>query len=189
MCVCLCLCVCAGAGALTCLTCSPWLQILSSRSHRLAIRVFSSSPVMLASPWPSSTASRPIFSTSIRLVWTQRYTKTCWTINWSTDINKVLMLSGLCSVYCVGWQVRSDRNSSNRWPTEDDLCVPAPLWLCVSPSYDTPWAALPQTSSWSGRWQQDSDRTVWAVAGSSPGYGPHACISKHQTQPVGGTCT
>lgn len=53
---------------LTCLTCSPWLQILSSRSQRLAIRVFSSTPVMLTSPWPSSTASRPIFSTSIRFV-------------------------------------------------------------------------------------------------------------------------
>lgn len=55
---------------LTCLTCSPWLQILSSRSQRLAIRVFSSTPVMLTSPWPNSTASRPIFSTSIRLVCT-----------------------------------------------------------------------------------------------------------------------
>lgn len=53
---------------LTCLTCSPWLQILSSRSQRLAIRVFSSTPVMLTSPWPNSTASRPIFSTSIRFV-------------------------------------------------------------------------------------------------------------------------
>lgn len=54
--------------SLTCLTWSPWLQILSSRSHRLAIKVFSSTPVMLTSPWPNSTASRPIFSTSMRLV-------------------------------------------------------------------------------------------------------------------------
>lgn len=52
----------------TCLTCRPWLQILSSRSHKLAMSVFSSTPVMLTSPWPSSTASRPIFSTSMRLV-------------------------------------------------------------------------------------------------------------------------
>lgn len=57
---------------LTCLTCSPWLQILSSRSQRLAIRVFSSTPVMLTSPWPNSTASRPIFSTSIRFVCMER---------------------------------------------------------------------------------------------------------------------
>lgn len=58
--------------SLTCLTCSPWLQILSSKSQRLAIRVFSSTPVMLTSPWPNSTASRPIFSTSIRFVCTDR---------------------------------------------------------------------------------------------------------------------
>lgn len=55
----------------TCLTCSPWLQILSRRSQRLAIKVFSSTPVMLTSPWPNSTASRPIFSTSIRFVYRQ----------------------------------------------------------------------------------------------------------------------
>lgn len=53
---------------LTCLTCRPWLHILSKRSHRLAIRVFSSTPVIFTSPWPSSTASRPIFSTNILLV-------------------------------------------------------------------------------------------------------------------------
>lgn len=55
---------------LTCLTCRPWLHILSSRSHRLAMSVFSSRPVMFTSPCPSSTASLPIFSTNIRLVWT-----------------------------------------------------------------------------------------------------------------------
>lgn len=55
---------------LTCLTSRPWLHILSSRSHRLAMSVFSSRPVMFASPCPSSTASLPIFSTNIRLVWT-----------------------------------------------------------------------------------------------------------------------
>lgn len=53
---------------LTCLTCSPWLQILSNKSQSVAISVFSSRPVMLASPCPSSTASWPIFSTSIRFV-------------------------------------------------------------------------------------------------------------------------
>lgn len=56
------------ARPITCFTCSPWLQILSRRSQRLAIKVFSSTPVMFTSPCPSSTASRPIFSTSILLV-------------------------------------------------------------------------------------------------------------------------
>lgn len=58
-----------GLTFITCFTWSPWLQILSKRSQRLAIKVFSSTPVMLTSPCPSSTASRPIFSTSILLVY------------------------------------------------------------------------------------------------------------------------
>lgn len=58
-----------GQTFITCFTCSPWLQILSRRSQRLAIKVFSSTPVMFTSPCPSSTASRPIFSTSILLVY------------------------------------------------------------------------------------------------------------------------
>lgn len=53
------------------------------------------------------------------------------------------------------------------------------LWLCVSPWCDTPWADPPQTSSWSGRWQQETDQTVWAVAGSSPGCEPPAGTSEH----------
>lgn len=49
--------------------CNPWLQTLSSRSHKLAIRVFSSIPDTLASEWPKSTASCPIFCTSIFFTW------------------------------------------------------------------------------------------------------------------------
>ena len=54
----------------TFLVCRPWDQMRSSRSQRLAIRVFSSTPVRSPSPWPNSTASCPIFSTSIFFV--------CW---------------------------------------------------------------------------------------------------------------
>jgi len=53
---------------LACFCCKPWLQIRSSRSHRLAIRVFSSTPTTVSSPCPKSTASCPIFCTSIRFV-------------------------------------------------------------------------------------------------------------------------
>lgn len=40
-------CVCLN---LTCFSCRPWPQVLSSRSHRPWISVFSCRPVMLASP-------------------------------------------------------------------------------------------------------------------------------------------
>lgn len=53
---------------LTCFSCRPWPQVLSSRSHRPWMSVFSCRPVMLASPCPSSTLSFPILSISIRLV-------------------------------------------------------------------------------------------------------------------------
>jgi hypothetical protein len=60
----------AGAPIPTCLFCSPCDQIRSSRSHKLAMRVFSSTPSRELSPLPcpSSTASVPIFSTNIRFV-------------------------------------------------------------------------------------------------------------------------
>ena len=51
------------------LVCRPCDQILSNKSHKLAMRVFSSTPLTEASLWPSSTASWPIFSTNIFLVW------------------------------------------------------------------------------------------------------------------------
>lgn len=48
---------------------SPWDQILSSKSHREAIIVFSSTPTMdTSTPRPRSTASVPIFSKSIFFV-------------------------------------------------------------------------------------------------------------------------
>jgi hypothetical protein len=50
----------------TCFFCTPCAQIRSSRSQKLATSVFSSTPVIFECP--NSTASRPIFSTSIRLV-------------------------------------------------------------------------------------------------------------------------
>lgn len=58
------------------------------------------------------------------------------------------------------------------------------LCLYDSPSCDTPSAAPPQTSSWSGRWRRETDRTVWAVEGSSPGCGPPACTSADRTEAV-----
>ena len=59
---------------LTCLSCNPCAQILSSRSQRPCMRVFSCSPAILASPWPCSIPWPPILSTSIRLVCTHTHT-------------------------------------------------------------------------------------------------------------------
>lgn len=76
-----------GSTLITCFTWSPWLQILSKRSQRLAIKVFSSTPVMLTSPCPSSTASRPIFSTNILLVYKEsvsRIRQSQWTRSHAT---------------------------------------------------------------------------------------------------------
>lgn len=56
----------------TCLFWSPWLQMRSSRSHRLAISVFSSTPTCTDSRWPRSNASCPILSTRIRFVCNKR---------------------------------------------------------------------------------------------------------------------
>lgn len=53
---------------LTCFSCRPWPQVLSSRSHRPWMSVFSCKPVMLASLWPSSALSFPIRSINILLV-------------------------------------------------------------------------------------------------------------------------
>ena len=61
---------------LTCLSCNPCAQILSSRSQRPCMRVFSCSPAILASPWPCSIPWPPILSTSIRLVCTHTHTHT-----------------------------------------------------------------------------------------------------------------
>lgn len=87
----------------TCLTCSPWLQILSSRSHRLAMSVFSSRPVMLASPWPSSTASRPIFSTSILLVWKTHANKQLHTTVQPEGLNQPIDYSRDCLWTKILW--------------------------------------------------------------------------------------
>lgn len=56
----------------TCFSCRPWPQVLSRRSHRPWMSVFSCSPVMLASPWPSSTLSFPILSINICLVYSPK---------------------------------------------------------------------------------------------------------------------
>jgi hypothetical protein len=45
---------------LPCLFCKPWLQTLSSRSHRLATRVFSSTSDKDSPPWPKAAASEPV---------------------------------------------------------------------------------------------------------------------------------
>ena len=54
---------------ITSLVVNPWLHTLSSRSHKLAISVFSSTPETLASACPRSTASCPIFCTRIFFTW------------------------------------------------------------------------------------------------------------------------
>lgn len=54
--------------SLTCFRWILWLKILSRKSQRLAMRVFSSTPDLFTSPWPSSTASCPILNTSIFFV-------------------------------------------------------------------------------------------------------------------------
>lgn len=92
--------------------------------------------------------------------------------------------------FCVWWSQNMEQRMSNvdetTFSTRAKSCQEMSVtdYANESPSYDTPWAAPPQTSSWSGRWQQETDQTVWAVAGSSPGCGPPACTSEHETKPV-----
>jgi len=59
---------CDQRALLPCLFCNPWLHTRSNRSQRLATRVFSSTSDKDSPPWPSATASDPIFSTNILFV-------------------------------------------------------------------------------------------------------------------------